>query len=231
MFPHPSVPFPFIDFGFLRHYAYFTPSPERPLHFQALPHLGSWAIVLAYLRHAAIAPVLAEVADLASVFSCHRAGWQACRSTSHPHFTLGRVPCQASELLGFTRNPFALLHIQFRSEPRRLACFPFSLADPFPLVKPSNYRESFDSLSLDLAFRSSGLPLRLTASTPSSYRTLFALSSPETIRFSRKHKEARRLRDAQGTRLVVKEPLACRFRLTNTLTIPRADSPVNTRNH
>lgn len=141
------------------------------------------------------------------------------------------IRCQAVELLGFTRNPFALLRIQFRSEPRRLAFFPLSLADPFPLVKPSNYRESFDSLSLDLAFRSSGLPLRLTASTPSSYRTLFPLSSPETIRFSRKHKEARRLRDAQGTRLVVKEPLACRFRLTNTLTIPRADSPVNTRNH
>ena len=139
--------------------------------------------------------------------------------------------CQAVELLGFTRNPFALLRIQFRSEPRRLAFFPLSLADPFPLVKPSNYREPFDSLSLDLAFRSSGLPLRLTASTPSSYRTPFALSSPETTGVSRNLNQARGLRDAQGTRLVVKEPLACRFRLTNTPTIPRADSPVNTRNH
>ena len=148
VFPHLSVQLPFrflqLSFSFR---LLGLPSLELPLHFQALSHLGSWAIVLAYLRHAAIAPVVAEVADLAPVFSCHRAGWQACRSTSHPHFTLGRVPCQASELLGFTRNPFALLRIQFRSEPRRLACFPFSLADPFPLVKPSNYSESFDSLS------------------------------------------------------------------------------------
>ena len=152
MFPHLSVQLPFrflrLSFSFrLLH----SPSLELPLHFQALSHLGSWAIDLAYLRHAAIAPVLAEVADLASVFCCHRASWQACRSTSHPHFTLGRVPCQALELLGIFRFAFVPLTFRFGANRSGSLAHPASLAGSASVVKRSNYSDSLETLSLCFA--------------------------------------------------------------------------------